>query len=133
MDYLYEGFSRDPSWNQNPEPGYLDSTVADLRRLPHVLQADTVLVDVGEASWSRHLIEAALNALSALGCPLLHLYCLAYDANGHPHGIQQIENAGSLDEEVTRQRMVDSLVHIPSGERGYIVWEVTSLEASGRG
>lgn len=77
MDYLYEGFSHDPSWYKTPEPGFMEVTVAGLRRLPQVLQDDAVLIDAGEASWSRHLIAAALNALADLRCPLRFLCCLA--------------------------------------------------------
>jgi hypothetical protein len=128
----YEGFTHDPVWFKMPEPGYLEGTIADLRRLPQFLQDDAVLVDACEASWSRHLVGDALNALADLGCGLRHLYRLVHDADGRPTGSQQIENAGSLDEEVTRRRMLDSLVHLPDGERGYIIWEVKGLESSER-
>lgn len=113
----YEGFTHDPAWSSLPEAGLLDGTVADLRRLPQVLQDDAVLVDAGEASWSRHLIESAVNALADLGCPLRHLFC----------GSQQIANAMEADVEATRRRMLDSLEDIPDGERSVIVWQVTPI------
>jgi hypothetical protein len=107
----------------------LPGTVADLRRLPQILQDDVELVDVGEASWSRDLVAPALNALADLGRPLLHLYCLAYDSQGHPSGIQQIANSGGADLEEVRRRMVDELRHIPAGQRGFIIWQISSAEA----
>ena len=112
---LYEGFQHDPAWSKVPDPGYLDGTVADLRRLPQELQDGAVLVDAGEASWASHLLDSAVNALADLGCPLRHLYI----------GGQQIANAMEDDVEATRLRMLDSLTHVPEGERGVIVWQVT--------
>ncbi|HXH79918.1 hypothetical protein [Nocardioides sp.] len=44
---VYEGFNHDPAWYKTSDPGYLDGTIADLRRLPQVLQEDAVLVDAG--------------------------------------------------------------------------------------
>jgi hypothetical protein len=125
-DYLYEGFKHDPAWYKVPKPGYLDGTVSDLRRLPQALQDDAVLVDVGESSWSRHLIETALNALADLGRPLRHLYYVVGDGDDGPGRSQQIANAMEDDVEATRQRMLDSLTNIPDGERGVIVWQVTT-------
>lgn len=127
--HLYEGFKRDSSWRAEPETSRLSGTVADLRRLPQVLQDDVELVDVGEASWPRDLIEPALHALADLGRPLLHLYCLAHDNHGRASGIQQIANTGGEDLEGVRRRMVSELRHVPADRRGFIIWQTVSAEA----
>lgn len=118
----YEGFAHDPSWFEQPEPGYLDATLHDLRRLPAPVQADAVLVDAFEVSWSTPHIRAAIDALADAGRPLRHLYCLGYGADGAASHIQQLANATG-DVEETRAQMVAALDHLPGGERGFLIWQ----------
>lgn len=119
MATTYRGYRHDPAWQQVPrEDAYLAGTIADLDRLSERLRRAAVLVDVGEVHWPTELIADAINELTDLGLPLLHLYYV----DKATARIRQVANAGSDDLDVVRRHMLDALEFLAGRQTATLVW-----------
>lgn len=120
----YEGFRHDPSWVSSPLPGYLASTVSDLRRLPAQLQEEAILCDAGEATWPAELVPSAVNALADLGRPIRGLIAPVRHSDVRGSFSAQLAIAMEDDVEVTRRRVLEAVPLLWAGERGTVWWQV---------